>query len=519
MNEAVLKLIREQGILLEKDVFELVNSMRESAAQVFLESITRFSGQKMITKAVLGKNMEFVQNFLNHLDSGEKGEVERVFVRLGISLEIVKEKTRGGVFPKQNEQEYQIFYANTKADKKIEVADFTGHFRARYQQIQKILMQRNELGNLISINKIGSDRQNLSIIGMVSEKRLTKNKNLIVTFEDLTGRINAVIKSDKEEVFKKADELQVDDIVGVKASGSRDILFVHDIFYPDVMIHEKVKFEEDFSIAFLSDMHCGSIRHLDKSMQRFLDWLNSEEEAAKKIKYIFIAGDNIDGVGVFPGQEFSLKLKSLKEQYSLLADYLKQVPKRIIMFMCPGQHDAVRLAEPQPVIGREHGMPLYEIENLFLVTNPSTIKLKEKNKEFNVLMYHGDSIHDFIRGIPSLREMKAHKCPAKAVVHMLKRRHLFPMHSLAVYIPNMEKDPMVIEEVPDVVCTGEVHRLDIENYNGVLIITGSCWQAQTPFEEKVGNVPDPGKVPVLNLKTRELKIFDFLDEEEVKNVK
>ena len=82
-----------------------------------------------------------------------------------------------------------------------------------------------------------------------------------------------------------------------------------------------------------------------------------------------------------------------------------------------------------------------------------------------------------------------------------------------VYVPNSKRDPLVISEVPDVLCTGEVHRLDVENYNGILIITGSCWQAQTAFEEKVGNIPDPGKVPVLNLKTRELKIFDFLEKE------
>jgi DNA polymerase II small subunit len=96
---------------------------------------------------------------------------------------------------------------------------------------------------------------------------------------------------------------------------------------------------------------------------------------------------------------------------------------------------------------------------------------------------------------------------------MLKRRHLAPTHSAVVYVPNESMDPLVITEVPDVLCTGEVHRLDIESYNGVLIITGSCWQSQTDFEEKVGNIPDPCKVPVLNLKTRELKILDFSDNE------
>ena len=139
------------------------------------------------------------------------------------------------------------------------------------------------------------------------------------------------------------------------------------------------------------------------------------------------------------------------------------------------------------------------------------MKLFENDKEFKVLMYHGASIHSFINNITELRMMKAHRTPAKAVEHMLKRRHLAPTHSTVTYIPNCDKDPLTITEVPDVLATGEVHKLDISNYNGTLIITGSCWQSTTPFEEKVGNVPDPCKVAVLSLHTRELKIFDFSD--------
>jgi len=104
------------------------------------------------------------------------------------------------------------------------------------------------------------------------------------------------------------------------------------------------------------------------------------------------------------------------------------------------------------------------------------------------------------------------------IKHLLKRRHLAPMHGVSpsiVYIPNAEADPLVISEVPDVITTGEMHRADVSSYNGVLIIANSCWQARTPFEEKIGNEPDPAKVPVLNLKTRELKIYDFRDESEV----
>lgn len=513
--DEIFRLIREKGLLLDKDVFEVLNSFHNNfTALEFLEQIERVSGQKFINKGVLSKNAEYVQSFIRSL--GQKSdEVERVFVRLGISLEVRREVERK---EETKSSDFKIFYADTIPDKKLEVSDFTSYFRSRYQEMQKILMSRPEMQkNLVSIGKISSDRTTLSIISIVNSKRITKNGNLVIEFEDLTGKISGVVKKDNLELYSKAEELQMDDIIGVRASGNSDLLFIYDIFFPDSINFEKTKFDEDINIAFLSDLHCGSDRHLKKSFSRFLEWINSEDDTAKKIKYIFFVGDNVDGVGIFPGQEELLEMKSMKEQYKLLASYIREIPKKITIFMCPGQHDATRVAEPQPIISKRYAPELYDIENLILVTNPTMVKLIEKDKEFKVLMYHGASIHTFINEIKELREIKAHKCPARAVRHMLKRRHLAPTHSEAAYIPNAHKDPLVISEVPDVLCTGEVHRLDIENYNGTLIITGSCWQGQTPFEEKIGNIPDPAKVPILNLKTRELKILDFGDEEEVKN--
>ncbi len=522
MNEEILKLIREKGLLVEKDIFELLKSFSSlGEAKRFLEQLERVSGQKMITRSMLSKNVEYVRSFVGRLDGEERKTVERVFVNLGVSLERRTEKEFVKIENKEKKREpdYKLFYAQTTPDKKLEVKDFTGYFRSRFQQLQRILMSRAELQqNLVSIGKIGGDRSSVSVIGMVSEKRVTKNKNLMIKLEDLTGTINVLVRFDKGELFSRAEELQVDEVVGVKASGNKDFLFVHEIFFPDAFVHEKTKFEEDVSIAFISDIHCGSDRHLTESFKKFIEWLNSEDENARKIKYLFIVGDTVDGVGIFPGQENVLKLKSMKEQYSLLASYLRKVPKRMTMFMCPGQHDASRVAEPQPIISKKYAPEIYEIDNLVLVTNPALVKLSEKGKEFKVLMYHGASVHAFINEVKELRLMKAHKCPARAVEHMLKRRHLAPMYGVSasvVSIPNAEYDPLVITEVPDVLCTGEVHKLDITSYNGVLIITGSCWQARTPFEEKVGNEPDPAKVPVLNLKTRELKVFDFREAGEV----
>jgi len=524
MNEKILQLIRERGLLIERDVYKVLDMLENAdVAGEMLESLEKISGQKFITRGVLNKNFGFVKQTLAKLPGEAQLVLEKTFVNLGISLEVSSERKvigeEGKKELRRNTQKFRVFYAETKPDKKIEVGDFTGYFRARFQQIQKILMGRPELqNNLVSIGKIAGERANFSFIGVVREKRVTKNKNLIITFEDLTGKINALVKFERQEIFEKAEELQLDDVVGVKASGNNEMVFIYDIFYPDAFIYEKTRFEEDVNVAFLSDVHAGSDRHLRRSMDNFLKWLNSEDETARKIKYIFFVGDNVDGVGIFPTQEEFLELKTMKEQYELLASYLKRIPREIMIFMCPGQHDAVRVAEPQPIIGRRYASALYEIENLVLVTNPAMVKLLEGDKEFKILMYHGGSIHAFINEVKELRELKAHKCPAKAIKHMLKRRHLAPSHGVSpqmIYIPNVENDPLVISEVPDVLCTGEVHRLDVENYHGTLMITGSCWQAQTAFEESIGNEVDPAKVAVLNLKTREFKILDFGVREEI----
>ncbi len=527
-NQELLDVVKERGLLLEKEVFELMDHLAElGVAKSILESIEKKSGQKIITKSLIGQHFSLVQEIVMTLSGDKKQDVEHVLIKLGLTMEVVKkeipkeedEELSAGsgsiTYKKSNENSYKLFYADTRPDKKLEIKDFTGYFRSRYTQMQRILMGRQELQtNLTSINKISGERGQVSIIGMVKEKRITKNGNLILTLEDLTGEIGVLIKSDND-LYNTADEVQLDDCIGVKASGNQDFLFAYEIYFPDSFLPEKTKFDQDISIAFVSDIHCGSNNHLGKSFEKFLEWLNSDDEESNKIRYLFVVGDNVDGVGVFPGQEDVLTLKSMREQYELLESYLAKVPKHITCFVCPGQHDASRVAEPQPLISKKYAPGLYDLENVILVTNPCMVKLVEGTKEFKVQMYHGASIHMFINEIKELRMMKAHKCPAKAVCHMLKRRHLSPTHGsyTGVYIPYVDNDPLVISEVPDVFCTGEVHRLDVENYHGTLIITGSCWQAQTPFEEKVGNVPDPCKVPVLNLKSKELKVFDFtLDE-------
>jgi DNA polymerase II small subunit/DNA polymerase delta subunit B len=178
------------------------------------------------------------------------------------------------------------------------------------------------------------------------------------------------------------------------------------------------------------------------------------------------------------------------------------------MIMIPGQHDMVWVGEPQPIIGERYAPGLHKMENLHLVPNPSLVEI---DGGFRVLMYHGASINHFINEIPDIRLNHGHMNPTRVVKEMLKRRHLAPIHGIMDYIPCEGEDPLVIKEVPDIVAIGDQHRAEVSMQNNVLIIASSCFQSITPFEEKVGNVPDPCKVPIFNLKTREIKILDFSD--------
>jgi DNA polymerase II small subunit len=236
-----------------------------------------------------------------------------------------------------------------------------------------------------------------------------------------------------------------------------------------------------------------------------------------KVKYLLIVGDSVDGIGIFPGQEEGLNIKELNGQYEKLAEYLEMIRKDIKIVLCPGQHDGVRVAEPQPPITEKYAERLTRLENVFLVSNPSKIAISDGKKDFNILMYHAASMNSTSSEMESLRSNDIHDYPTKVVKKLLQRRMISGMHSGGgvVYVPT-KQDPFVLSDVPDLITTGDWHRSEIDLYNNILIISNSCWQTITVFEEKMGNDPDYCKVPILNLKTREIKVMDFFEGEEEK---
>jgi len=513
-----LNYFMKKGFLLDRELLDFFNKLdNKKVSEDILNRISVLSKTRIITKAMLAVHFGEVKTLFLDISPDKKTIVDG-FLQAFYAQNVVIAESPGLEIKKKQilVPNVKILSSNIIPYRKITVEDFIMHFKNRYNFLKDILKTRESLKSLVSINKIGNSGE-VSVIGLVVAKRMTKNKNLMLEIEDLTGRVSAIINQTKPELFEKAKEILLDDVIGLRCIGSREILFVNDIVFAESTLPEKKKCNEEVYAIFTSDMHIGSKHFLKENFERFIGWLNGEgcdeitREKISKIKYMFIVGDNVDGVGVNPGQEERLLVKDIREQYKLLAGYLERVPKRITMIMCPGQHDAVRVPEPQPPMDAEFAEPLLKIDNLILVSNPAFVEIgcNDLGGGFKVLMYHGASFHDWIDEVENLRMSKANLNPAKVVKYILRHRHLSPTHSRNTYVPGEKEDTMVVKEAPDIVATGDMHRSDIDVYNNTLIICSSCWQSITPFEEKVGNIPDPCKVPILNLKTREIKILDF----------
>ena len=81
-----------------------------------------------------------------------------------------------------------------------------------------------------------------------------------------------------------------------------------------------------------------------------------------------------------------------------------------------------------------------------------------------------------------------------------------------MYIPDETADPLVITDVPDIFISGHIHQITVGSYRNVTLVNSSCWVVQSEDNAKRGIIPHPGKIPIINLKTREVKIMNFLDD-------
>lgn len=382
-----------------------------------------------------------------------------------------------------------------------DVPEFLQNYNDRYDRLRKILMRRMEMKSATTIQRLErrDKGEEATTIGLVKDKYSTSNGKYIVELEDKTGTFKALVEG------RDGDRIVPDEVIGVRGSLGGDIIYADTVVRPDLPIPDGVNTtEQAVKAAYISDLHLGSEDTMEKRLDKFAGWLSNQED----IGYLVMAGDMVEGVGVYPDQDKELKVTDIYKQYELFEEWVEKLPEELQIIVGPGNHDVVRLAEPQPRIPEKALPNISDFNNVHLVQNPQMVRLHGiESRGIKHLMYHGYSFDDHVAQIQELRE-KAYDDPHHVMIDLLKRRHLAPTFGSNLLAPE-EKDYMVIDEEPDVFVAGHFHSHANESYKGVNVICSSTFQKQTEFQRRVGHEPQPGLVTVMNFKNRSTEVKKF----------
>ncbi len=383
--------------------------------------------------------------------------------------------------------------------------NFVTMFQSRYQKLSRMFKAKPTMRDYqsLSVVKKMKAREQVKTVGMVTEHAVTRNGHIMITLEDETDSIKAMIHSRNQELVEQARTIMEDEVIGITGVLGQDIIFVNTLEFPDIpMGRELNRSSEDICVAITSDLHVGSVQFQEAGFLRFIRWLNlkysRQAELASKIQYLIVVGDLVDGVGIYPDQEKDLAITDIREQYRKMTELAKLIPPNITMILLPGNHDATRIGEPQLPILEEYAPDLYSMENVQMLGNPCLIELHS----VKLLLYHGGSLFDF------LAKQMQHEDASVPMIEMLRKRHLCPLYGNVPLVP-LEEDLMVIEELPDVFVTGHIHVNAHGNYRGTTVLNAGCWMGQSDYQKTRNINPTPCKVPVFNLKTHHTTVMNF----------
>ena len=510
--QKAIELTITAGYQLNKEAFEFLSlvASTEDPTNIISKAIRKIDGLKE-------KPLFIDKNFLEQLVKESELSKEVLAQPLEEQLQTLPEpqitegKKEFRPYAKEVETSINIIEEpGTKLSSSGTIEDYLEYFRDRFKRLEKLLRQRIDVkaaASIIDAFKAPANTK-LKIIGIITEKRESKQR-MILTVEDLQANATVLVPQNApQELVKKARLLLLDQVICVSVVKTRSsLLIAEDIILPDIAQKPQHKAPLPVFAVLTSDMHVGSTKFQREAFNRFILWLNGKygnermREMASHVKYVLIAGDIVDGVGIYPNQIKELAVKDVHKQYRLAAKYIEQIPDYIEVIIIPGNHDAPRKALPQPAISSTFLETLQETRKVYSLGNPCLLSLHDV--EF--LLYHGRSLDDIISTVPDAD----HNHPERAMRLLLQSRHLAPVYGGKTMLSPENRDFLVIEHVPDVFHAGHVHVLGYTNYRGVLVINSGGWQEKTDYMERLGLVPTPGKVPVVNLQTLEVMVASF----------
>jgi DNA polymerase II small subunit len=451
----------------------------------------------------LNKGFQIHPNAFEILENVDVKKLEKII------KEIVREKTKQKLFQinqddlenyfgikedKNLQAEYQVLFdPSSKITSGEGINGYNSLFTSRFNKLKRIISDRPEsrlLKPIASVKTTKSD-DDMYVCGLVTARINERNITKLL-LEDPSGSFEGIIFDN--ELQKSADLLLNDQFIMARVGfGKNSGLIIKDLISPDIPDQATNRSDSETFAVFLSDLHIGSKYFMEEEFSDFVSWLSSPDPVARKIRFVLIGGDAVDGVGIYPNQNKELVCQTIEEQLKKMEGLISKIPDYIKIFIMPGNHDPGRRALPQPAIPKKYNPELWERENVIMVGNPAVISLNG----VKVLMFHGQSIDDIVKTTPGL----SYDSPTNVMKHLLRARHLSPIYGSQTPIAPEVEDLMVIDDIPDIFHVGHVHRAQLDMYKGILLINSGSWQNQTPFQASVGMTPNPGIALMVNLKT------------------
>ena len=308
-----------------------------------------------------------------------------------IIKEIVKEKTKQKLFQiNQNDLET---YLGIKDDPNLlnevkilsdptskitsgeGVKGYNALFSSRFNKLKRIISDRPEskMIKAISVVKTTKLENDVYVCGLVTTRNVERNITKLV-LEDPSGSLEGIIFD--EELQKTAGTLLIDQFVIARVATSKNSgLLIKDLILPDIPDQKINKSESEVYAVFLSDLHIGSRYFMEEELIEFVTWLSSSDPIARKVRFVLIGGDIVDGVGIYPNQNKELVCQTIEEQLQKAENLLDKIPKNVKIIIMPGNHDPGRRALPQPAIPKKYNSGLWERENIEMVGNPALVSL------------------------------------------------------------------------------------------------------------------------------------------------
>lgn len=389
------------------------------------------------------------------------------------------------------------------------VDEFGAYFRSRYEKLRRIFEER--LGGLLDLRAVlkMKDGQEAYVAAMLFERR-NGERAIFLTLDDPTAQATIIVpKTGDEKLLDMAEKILPDSILAVKVCKRGESLIAREILLPDIPSRSQEKWMwGDFNICLISDLHVGSRKFRDDLFEKFLDWLNRNgDPEARGIRMLIIAGDVVDGVGVYPNQHNELEITSLREQFERLAELVSETPPHIRVVIAPGNHEPIQRALPQPPLPGEYRSILEKYGREFLfIGNPACISIGSRL----LLIYHGQGLDDIIQLIPGISHSNLDEKIGEAMEIMLRHRHLCPIYGESTPILPLREDLLVIDRIPSILHVGHVHVAYAGTYRGVRLINTGAWQEQTSYQRSMGLNPTIGVAAVLNLKDLSIRLKQFM---------